>query len=297
MNLFQYARKYLEAGQAVIPIWPDKRKNPHLTGYSEYTRRLPTTAEWVRWAALWPTANLGLITGYWRNLVALDFDNQAGYDAWADGPGYGIVGQTWQVKTGRGYHVWFRVADDPGISRSYTLHGHEVLLRARGGYCIVPPSIHWSGVRYETVHKVPPLEVDSISSYLAGWQEKSWPADRPVRAALTVPAGRPRLEDMIKIPDHAKTNSRGAYQVYCPFHDDSTPSAWLNVEQQRFGCNACWPGKWWDVVNVYAMIKGLDNDQVYKEWGRSVGDRVGPEKLSPQEQGQRSFGDEIHRTK
>jgi hypothetical protein len=263
MSMFQAARRYLKAGLAVIPLWPDKRKNPHLSSVSEYTTRLPTIEEWARWANQWPAANLGLITGYWQNLVCLDFDDQAGFDVWANGPGYGVLGQTWQVKTGRGYHMWFKVQDDPGSSRLYHCQGHEVLLRARGGYCIVPPSVHWSGKPYTTVHKVPPLEIDTISHYLAGWEVKI--KARPITRARPVTTSALRIESLIPIPERAKPNGRGAYQVYCPFHEDSTPSAWLNVGQQHFGCNACWPGLWWDTANVYAKLQGLDNGQAYRE--------------------------------
>lgn len=266
MNLFQAARQYTKAGLAVIPLWPDKRKNPHLDSFSCYTQRLPTLEEWNRWAVRWPRANLGLITGYWQNLVALDFDEEETYELWANGPGWGVVGKTWLVRTGRGCHVWFKLASDPGNSRKYTYQGREVLLRARGGYCIVPPSIHWTGKPYKTYHKVPPLEVDSIAPYLEGWEEKR-STQQPTRPAITrsIPAGAVRIEQLITIPEHSLPNARGAYQVCCPFHEDSRPSAWLNIEQQRFGCNACWPGLWWDAVNVLSMLKGLENNQVYKE--------------------------------
>lgn len=274
MNLFEAAMKYIAGGLAVIPIWRDARKNPHLSTFLEYTERLPTVSEWRRWANRWPAANLGAITGYWRNYVALDFDDQPAFDAWAAGPGFGVVGQTWQVATRRGYHVWFQTIDDPGSSRKYVCSNrqagrHEVLLRARGGYCIVPPSVHHSGARYQTVHKVPPLLVGSISHYLEGWEEIHRRVlarpDMGTKAPELQIQGIPRLEDLIAIPERSRPNGRGAYQVVCPFHDDGRPSAWLNVREQKFGCNACWPGLWFDQVNVYAMLKGLSNGEAYKQ--------------------------------
>lgn len=271
-NLLTAAFRYLDAGHAVIPIWPDDRKNPHLTSYARYTKYLPTKGDWVRWAYRWPAANIGLITGYW-GLVGLDFDDAASYAAWVDGPG--LAGQTWTVRTRRGYHVWFRVTDDPGKSRMYTQEGREVLLRAKGGYCIVPPSIHHTGARYSTVHKVPPLEIDSIEPYLSGWEIKQ-AAPKP-RVGIKTPVLSENLRMEQIIPPHGKPNSRGAAQAFCPFHDDHRPSAWVNVEEQRFGCNACWPGQWWDVVNVYAMLNGLDNGDA---WGHLAGN--GRHRASPQ---------------
>lgn len=261
MNVLQAAYRYLDQGLAVIPVWRDRRKNPHLTSYTEYLKRLPSRGEWARWAKRWPSANIGAITGYWLNYVALDFDNAQAFVLWADGPGFELVGRTWQIATGRGFHVWFQLARDPGKSQMYVKDGQEVLLRAKGGYCIVPPSVHHTGTKYRTTHNVLPLTVGSVDDILDGWELKS--REISVKPILPVNVRGVRLEQMIE--PIGKPNGRGAYQAFCPFHNDSRPSAWVNIEQQRFGCNACWPGMWWDVVNVYAMIKGITNREAYKE--------------------------------
>lgn len=276
MHLLEAAFAYLKAGYAVIPLWRDVRKNPHLSTFSEYHFRLPTQSEWVRWARQWPCANIGLITGYW-GLVGLDFDNETSYRTWCLGAGIGIAGRTWTVATRRGYHVWFKVSNDPGQSRNYTQDGHTVLLRAKGGYCIVPPSIHHTGTRYRTIHKIEPFKVDSIELYLSDWQEAehNTPARRPnIPLELTTIA---KIEDFIA--PIGKPNYRGAYQAFCPFHDDKRPSAWVNPTEGRFGCNACWPGKWFDIINVYAMLNGLTNSQA---WGQIMASSGSKERVSPQ---------------
>jgi len=270
MDLLKAAHKYIDAGLAPIPIWPDKRKNPHLNSTIEYTQRLPTKDEWIRWAYRWPKANIALITGYWRNLVALDFDSHESYGAWD-----GMKGQTWTVATARGYHVWFELRDDPG--KSLTLsdgQGHEFLLRARGGYCIVPPSIHHTGAKYKTVFNLPPLVIDDVRDItLDQWVIKSQPKpSRAKKLALTANLRGVRLEDLIPVPEGAKPMGKyGAYQVYCPFHNDSKPSAWLNIEEQRFGCNAegcLGPDLWWDVVNIYAKLNDISNGEAYRRLNR-----------------------------
>ncbi len=272
MDLLTAALRYIDHGLAVIPLWPDSRKNPKIDSYAEYLEKLPTQAEWTRWARQWPRANIGVITGYWLNYVCLDFDEAETYQLWCDGPGFGLKGQTWTVQTGRGHHVWFCVQDEPGTSRVYVKNGDdqaeaaEVLLRARGGYCIVPPSIHHTGTRYRTVHKVPPMTIDSISAVLDGWQEKQAkkpPKQQRIKRVEVTPGDKIKIEDLIEIPERSKPNSCGAYQTYCPFHNDSKPSAWVNIQQQRFGCNKCWPGLWWDAINVYAKLEGISNGQAY----------------------------------
>lgn len=42
----------------------------------------------------------------------------------------------------------------------------------------------------------------------------------------------------------------------------------MNPEQNRFGCNACYPGKWLDVVNVIALLEGYDNDELMRNLTR-----------------------------
>lgn len=263
MTHLEAAKAYLSRGLAVIPLWTDRRKNPRISSYLEYTERLPTEDEITRWWKQWPRANLGILTGYWQRFVALDFDTDAEYQLWAAQPG-SLVGQTWTVKTGRGYHIWFELETEPGKSRMFTHpDGGEVLLRAKGGYVIAPPSIHHSGKRYTTVHKLPPLKIESIAGALTGWQEKTLKAAPTAKPKTTLPHSGLRIEDIIE--PIGRPNGRGAYKAHCPFHDDEKPSAWVNPEQGRFGCNACYPGMWWDVVNVYAMLHGIDNGEAFKQ--------------------------------
>lgn len=280
METLTAALRYIARGAAVIPVHRDAQKNPYLSSYSQYYLALPTWQEWRKWASRWPLCNIGLITGYW-GLCAFDFDTEESYQAWVDGPGWGIRGQTWTTRTARGYHVWFQVAGAPGESRSFVNGPHEVLLRAKGGYCIVPPSVHHSGAHYRTVHRVEPWQTDSIDYYLRGWEPKKqtpklsnpggvgFLARTDSYASMRTSQNHKteyRIEQLIPIPEGSKPNGRGAYQVYCPFHDDDQPSAWVNIEQQRFGCNACWPGKWLDVVNIIALKEGISNKQAYKQF-------------------------------
>jgi len=256
----KFALRYLNAGHCPIPIWPDKRKNPKIKNLSQYHARRPSAGDWSRWGMRWPDCNIGLITGYY-GFCALDFDSVDDYAAW------GMELETWTVKTARGYHVWF-YSQDAGNSRSFTKNGHEVLLRAKGGYCIAPPSIHHTGAKYKTVKNLLPITI-TVDKILPGWQEKITKSKggQPDGRALP-PEVATKIEDLIIIPDNAKPNRWGAYQVFCPFHQDENPSAWVNPVQGRFGCNACWPGLWWDVVNVYAMLNKVSNTEAYKRLRR-----------------------------
>lgn len=264
MDNLAAALRYLNHGLAPIPIWPDKRKNPHLSSFKEFCHQLPTVGMVRRWFNRWPRANVGLITGYWLNYVALDFDDVDDYEFWCIKTGFDLRGQTWTVATARGYHVWFRLPDDPGKSRMFIREGREVLLRAKGGYCIAPPSIHHTGAKYKTVHNVPVLATSGIEDFLHGWTEKSeCKSDSSQLRAPNTAVFATRIEELIE--PVGQPNGRGAQQCFCPFHQDGKPSAWLNVGQQRFGCNACWPGQWFDLANVVAMLEGISNNDALKK--------------------------------
>lgn len=261
-TILHSALKYLSAGVAPIPIWRDERKNPKLTSTKEYTTKLPAEADVRRWFTKWPNANIGLITGYWE-LCALDFDDHESFDWWCNQM-WNKTAPTWVVSTGRGFHVWFRVTGEIGFSMSYTDCTFDVLARCKGGYCIAPPSVHHTGRKYETVVNAPPMEIDDITDVLPGWRHKAARMATPPATPIVAPTGQTiRIEVLIPIPQSAKPNRRGAYQTACPFHNDSRPSAWVNPNEQRFGCNACWPGLWWDTANVYAMLHNISNDEAY----------------------------------
>lgn len=259
-RLYTAAERYIRAGLAPIPTWPDKRKNPRINSVSEYRERLPTLAEWQRWAAAYPNSNLALITGFW-GLCALDFDTIADYNAWATGanPAYR---ETWIVETGRGKHVYF-VDSGAGHDRMFVKGNHEVLLRARGAYTIAPPSIHHTGREYRTTTNKIPAHVP-VDKMLHGWFEKTANKVSPMGPKMAdIPQALPNILDFIQ-PYKNTPNGRGALQAFCPFHDDDHPSAWVNPTQGRFGCNACFPGRWLDTVNVMAMLTGQSNDDLMR---------------------------------
>lgn len=262
-KLLDAAIRYINAGLAPIPLWRDARKNPKLASTLEYNNRLPTCKEWSRWAAAWPNCNIGLITGYHQNCIALDFDDELTFDVWRNGVG---ELRTWTVKTRRGYHVWYQSLSDPGKSRIFTRDGLEILLRAKGGYCIVPPSIHHTGTPYQTVCNFKPAVVATPASILPGWTEKVLAGEPATERALWTLPSKVRIEHLIP-PLGQHPNYRGAYLARCPFHNDEKPSAWINIEEQRFGCNACWNGLYWDVVNVYAMLNSVSNGEAFKLLG------------------------------
>jgi hypothetical protein len=264
-KLFNFAERYIKAGFCPIPTWPDRRKNPRLSSITEYRDRLPTLAEWAKWATSMPNSNIALITGYHKNLCCLDFDSIADYNGWliSVAPGWK---NTWTVETGRGRHVYFFAQGETGHDRMFTRGNLEVLLRSKGAYVIVPPSIHHTGKPYRTIINTYPVTT-RVSWILSGWEEKK---PDPKKPPIPIGPGKIAISDSLNILDYIPTykntpNKKGAYLAFCPFHDDDHPSAWVNPDENRFGCNACYPGYWLDVVNVIAIMQGRPNNEVMRE--------------------------------
>ncbi len=133
----------------LIPAKPDGSKRPAIRSWAPYQQR-PASAEqiadWFRRRALDPAVILGPISD---GLVCRDFDTGDAYEVWAaDNPDLARTLPT--VRTGRGYHVYFR-SDWTGF-RSYGSNGE--LRGDSGHYCLLPPSLHASGTHYQWL--IPP---------------------------------------------------------------------------------------------------------------------------------------------
>ena len=56
------------------------------------------------------------------------------------------------------------------------------------------------------------------------------------------------------------------YVVLCPFHDDQNPSFWIDTERGICECRTC-NIKTMDVINLYARLNNLTNDEAIKSLG------------------------------
>lgn len=119
---------------------------------------------------------LGSVSG---GLCCRDFDDSDLYGVWAEAfPDWARVLPT--VATARGFHVYFRMVDPVRVRK---VEGGEV--RGDGGYTVLPPSVHPSGVVYRWAVEpdadgfplVDPLEVGLCKSESAAPSLKPTPID------------------------------------------------------------------------------------------------------------------------
>lgn len=165
--MIEEAMRYHSLGLCVIPIKQGK-KQPACRSWSQYQSQRPTEKQLRRWFA--KEKNLAVVCGPVSNgLVVRDFDDMTAYNQWAtDNPHYAQTLPT--VETGRpGRHVYCRadiatVTDASGTGATILDMGNGEL-RA-GGYCLLPSSIHPTGVRYRWQNPIESAlpEVDLIAA-------------------------------------------------------------------------------------------------------------------------------------
>lgn len=137
--LLKQALSYYHLGWSVIPI-PHKSKKA-IIQWKNYQQTSPDEGKMVHWfgnAQVNMAVVLGKVSG---GLTCRDFDEMDSYIQWAKT--YLDLAKTLPtVKTSRGMHVYF-LSDFDKIKKF-----DDGELRGNG-YCILPPSLHPSGIQYE----------------------------------------------------------------------------------------------------------------------------------------------------
>jgi putative DNA primase/helicase len=167
------ALAYAARGWGVFPVWPmreghcacgracgrDAGKHPIVAGGF---KAATTAGALIReWWQQWRDANIGIATGTVSGLLVLDVDPRHGGD---DALGdlecqHGPLPETPRVLTGgSGLHIYL---EHPGghVRSSAGTAGPGLDVRADGSYCVAPPSLHASGLRYRWELSAGPDEV------------------------------------------------------------------------------------------------------------------------------------------
>lgn len=200
-TMCEHALAYAAAGIPIIPIHgvlengsctcgaarcPAPGKHPRTkNGLRDATTDQSTIEKWFG-PTRWPNANIGGVCG---SFLCLDIDaKKDGFESLerliesnSPLPDTAVVA-TGQHDDERGRHYWYRVPDDhpqPG-TRTGVRGGIDV--RCAGGYAILPPSLHVSGVSYEweigalqdAVH-APEWVLELTPEYVTG--ESTWTPD------------------------------------------------------------------------------------------------------------------------
>ena len=146
----EYALKYLGKGWGVIPL-KGSGTNPNapaLKEWNQYIHKLPTKESVTRWFSN-EQFGVGVVCGEVSGIVVLDLDLDHGPNcAELAKSKYGIDVHNDPniVKTGDGYHVYFKCPPVEVKNRVGFITGMD--FRATGGYVAAPGTLHVSGVEY-----------------------------------------------------------------------------------------------------------------------------------------------------
>lgn len=136
------ALEYLELGFSVIPLGLDKR--PMLSSWRSFQKRVAIPSQVEGWFQQWPDAGVGIVTGWLSRLVVVDLDSEKAVEFVRE---QNLRFKPPTVKTGKGYHLYYRYPVEKEIRNSV----NEELgldIRGNGGYVVAPPSMHPTGYRY-----------------------------------------------------------------------------------------------------------------------------------------------------
>jgi Bifunctional DNA primase/polymerase, N-terminal len=136
-----------------LPIFPVRGKVPALTDWQRFER---TTVSMCYWFGS-RRCNVGLLTGAYIVLDA-DLDGGAAVRDWINRMD---IDSPMKVRSGGGgTHYYFRSPASTEIRNRQGLHGiHGLDVRGRGGFIVLPPSIHPdTGERYAFLTDLLPVE-------------------------------------------------------------------------------------------------------------------------------------------
>jgi len=277
--LFETALDWVSKGFSVIPI-KYRDKKPSIHTWEPYQTQLPDITILQIWFASRLT-NIALITG-WNHLVVVDFDQIDVFRFWFSL--YPL--QTYMVKTSRGIHVYLQVDNPP---KNY--HSDLLDIKAERGYILIPPSIHPSGAQYVCYQDRPILRIQDLAEVLPA---EFTPAPEVVDAgpfhteqAITSDPWESAEQAIILDADivnkirqnqsilgllpNAERSSRDGrwYVSLCPFHNDHSPSLWIDTKHGLCGCRKC-NIKDMDVINLYARLHNVTNQQAIFDLARSL---------------------------
>lgn len=155
------ALKYRGMNLSVIPIGKDKRP---LVKWEEFQSRRPSLGDIKSWWKVYPSANVGIVTGKISGLAVVDCDSEDANKRFLL-----LAGNEFKspiAKTPRGgNHYYCKHTNGQGNNTGVL---SKVDLRAEGGYVVAPPSIGMAGNYSWTIpidqYKLPDLPPDYLKA-------------------------------------------------------------------------------------------------------------------------------------
>jgi hypothetical protein len=246
---------------------PLKPRSKHLQpGFGPRKARISDPAFARKWF-LNTNANIGVVLGGTSRLLVADWDDAQTYLLWRSSVGAAV--DTLIERTARGYHAFFFGTVLPSAALNHCEFKSS-------GACMVSPSIHPSGFVYRVIDHAPIASIDALTARrLFPFLSKSQPRTSPKLETSIPTAGgviariktaRSTLDEMISAGITLQPAGPNTLVGLCPFHDDHSPSLWLNPQSNLWGCNRpdCPATGTHDIINFRALFCGISNRAAIK---------------------------------
>jgi Bifunctional DNA primase/polymerase, N-terminal len=212
---FDAALAFHTKGYNVVPQAAVDKKYPAVK-WKGLQDRLTQPDELEGWKHLFVNG-VGFITGAVSGVIVIESDGPEGEAVLAEFEReHGPLPDTLTIRSGsgRGLHRHFR---HPGFTVK-TVANPPIKLDVKGdkGYCVLPPSLHKSGRRYEVVHDAEPAELPK--GLLEFIEMKAAQADM---ASL----GTRASAGLVTMPSHANNDELGGTRRAPPYPRPSIPCA------------------------------------------------------------------------
>jgi putative DNA primase/helicase len=174
-------------GFSVIPLLQDDKKA--CVDWAPYQTIRPSSDQINTWFES-EHRNIGVITGEVSGVVVVDVDDVNGFNKYQDK--YGTFPATPTVRTGKGFHYYFR--HPGGKLKNVKIKGLGDF-RADGGYVVAPPSFHPNGKQYKWVRPLDEVPIAEMPKWLLNMVV---PRDETPKAesVVTTPYGQKWFDDV-----------------------------------------------------------------------------------------------------
>ena len=148
-DIKSFLNKYLSLELALIPI-RQSTKTP-LVKWKSFTESAPSSDQVYEWFKTFPTAGIAALMGRVSgNILAVDVDFRNGGENSMNNL---ELPETFTSRTGGGGYHFLYHSQFTGHNKIDILPGIDII--AEGGYCVMPPSLHNTGARYEILKDLP----------------------------------------------------------------------------------------------------------------------------------------------
>jgi phage/plasmid-associated DNA primase len=178
MVSYEEAKKLVNKGFSVIPI-KGMDKVPAISSWKEFQKRKPSDEELHKYFDH-GNKNIGVVCGKISGgadsegkqyaLIVIDFDDKENLEFLIKGGITKFIEKTLVAKTGKGFHVYFRVPED--LSETRRFENLKIDIKGEGSYAVAPPSIHKEGARYQFLNDKEIEYNDKFNRFLEKLEEK-----------------------------------------------------------------------------------------------------------------------------